>query len=124
MRITGTEMEWGGMIAAEDSTSLEQVNVGTLHPYIDKYLEANGITRIGSISHSFLANGARFYDDVSQRREYATPEDDSFMGTAANEMAGDHIMAGIADMYTASRGRRLLFTKRVSTTMLLAVAIT
>ncbi len=39
-----------------------------------------------------LSNGARLYKDVGDHPEYATPEDTSFMGTVANEIAGEDIL--------------------------------
>jgi hypothetical protein len=113
-RITGTEMEWGGMVADKDDlVHLRLVDGIELLPAIRRYLHAEGIAKIGIDTNYYLGNGARFYQDVNQRREYATPEDDSFIGTTANEIAGDKIMHGVAEAYRKTTGNSISFTKRV-----------
>lgn len=129
-RITGTEMEWGGMLPGNDEHRLYQASDMEIQPAISRYLREQDIARTGKITNYFLGNGARFYRDVYERREYATPEDDSFMGTCANEIVNDTMMAGIADKYEefvvdkmaregktakeiAKANKKISFTKRV-----------
>lgn len=100
-RITGTEMEWGGMVPGELENKLRQTCDLEVEGAVNNYLDKQDIARVGSIKNYFLGNGARFYRDVYERREYATPEDDSFIGTCANEIVNDNIMAGIAEEYTS-----------------------
>lgn len=40
----------------------------------------------------FYENGSRIYEDVGEHPEYATPLDDSYLGTVANEIAGEEIV--------------------------------
>ena len=42
-------------------------------------------------SEGMMSNGARYYRDLGHP-EYATPEDTSFMGTVANEFAGEKVV--------------------------------
>lgn len=101
------------MVPAERANTLRQINDNELQPYVKMCLETRNIASMGCVSNYYLANGARFYNDISQRREYATPEDDSFLGTTANEMAGDQLMADIATLYTEHTGKPIQFIKRV-----------
>lgn len=113
-RITGTEMEWGGMVAGIRSGTIgHQITDAELRPFIDSYLGKQDIPKVGTSPYYFLGNGSRFYQDVGDLREYATPEDDSFLGTVANEIVNDSIMSGISAEYTNATGRKLSFTKRV-----------
>jgi proteasome accessory factor A len=77
-------MEWGIATITDDSSST--TDYGRLH---NSY--AKSIKHLGSGNY-FLGNGARFYIDVGSHPEYATPEDISFIGTAANEIAGERHM--------------------------------
>jgi proteasome accessory factor A len=114
-RINGTEMEWGGMTSSHpNSSELRQANVHEFMPAVDEFLYDRDIPYLENFSGNyFLANGARFYNDLGESREYATPEDDSFIGTTANEIAGDSILSGIADIYYRQNERRISFNKRV-----------
>lgn len=105
-RITGTEMEWGGMLPSQEET-LHQVTDREIQPAVRRYLQTQDIARAGTIDDYFLGNGARFYRDIYERREYATPEDDSFLGTCANEIVNDTIMAGIATEYAELEAENL-----------------
>lgn len=107
-RITGTEMEWGGMVPGEQENQLRQTRDDEVQAAVSSYLRKQDIARVGSIKNYFLGNGARFYQDIYERREYATPEDDSFIGTCANEIVNDNMMAGIAAEYTDILTERLL----------------
>lgn len=93
--------------------TLRQVDDTEIHQSIRDYFADAGIQYWGSIGSQFLGNAARFYADVGQRREYATPEDDSFIGTTANEIASEHIMQGVADWYEVKTGNKLQYIKRV-----------
>lgn len=96
-RITGTEMEWGGTISHELIPGmLVPVNESEMRIRTKDSLDTMGIPQVGLSNNLYLANGARFYVDVSDLREYATPEDNSFLGTTANEIAGELIMQKIA----------------------------
>ncbi len=114
-RITGTEMEWGGMVVplADKSPNLRQIEDQELFPHVDYYLKAADIPYIGTNINAFLSNGARFYKDLGELREYSTPEDTSFLGTVANEIVNDRIMRGIALRFEDQTDRPISFTKRV-----------
>ena len=89
-RISGTEMEW----SLQTRSSNEK----------DEYFEqaaGSAITQVFQMTdprlqvmggHRMLSNGARLYKDVGDHPEYATPEDTSFLGTVANEIAGENIL--------------------------------
>lgn len=96
-----------------DTDELQQISDGALQPVISKYLDAQKIAKVGHVNNCFLENGSRFYHDVRDRREYATPEDDSFIGTTANEIVNDEIMKGIARTFEELYEKPISFTKRV-----------
>jgi hypothetical protein len=50
------------------------------------------VPHLGKTASSFLANGAELYKDLNSIWEYATPEDDSYLGTTANEIAGEELV--------------------------------
>lgn len=95
-RITGTEMEWGVLARQTDYEGTRQLTAEQLAPFIKAYLtkvpHMRERTSEVAASKCFLGNGARFYSDIGAHREYATPEDDSFSGTFANEVAGEQIL--------------------------------
>lgn len=86
-RIVGTEMEW----------SITERLVGNKH---DQPFERGGelVTKYrepelsSSIMGSMLSNGSRYYRDVGEHVEYASPEDTSFKGALVNELAGEQIL--------------------------------
>ncbi len=115
-RITGTEMEWGGMVVNPLKPDEQmQINAEYVMPHVVSVLKNQGISKLGTkASRSyFLSNGARFYQDIRERIEYCTPEDTTVEGTAANEIVNDTIMANVANSYHTSTGNRISFTKRV-----------
>lgn len=95
-RITGTEMEWAVMVPGVGN-SLRQLEATEITSCVRRWLTISNVSYHGSPVHCYLANGSRFYSDVGDHREYATPEDDSFEGTFANELAGEQIMARSMD---------------------------
>lgn len=95
-RITGTEMEWGVVVpGAENKTRGRQLLESEILPFVREYLY--DVPYIGDTSNAsvFLGNGSRLYPDVGNHREYATQEDDSYLGTTANEIVGENIMYDI-----------------------------
>lgn len=80
-RIMGTETEYGLLIKRDKYHPFECPN-GEAHMIVDS---ATFSPKIGT----FFANGSRFYADLGQHMEYATPEDSSILGTVANEIAGE-----------------------------------
>lgn len=115
-RIHGTEMEWGAMTSTkEDSENLTLVMAAKLAPHVRSALHSQGIRFSRSSTMNFyLSNGSRFYNDVEERWEYCTPEDNSFIGTTANEFASEVILQRIADSYAeGNNGQPLSLTKRV-----------
>jgi proteasome accessory factor A len=91
-RITGLEMEWSVFnhdAPADDITSIVTKRVMRYHA--DPAIRSSTMNG----SNGFLGNGSRLYVDVGSHPEYATPEDTSFLGTAANEIAGERILHGI-----------------------------
>lgn len=87
-RITGTEMEWAVLARKGPREIFEQAEAGDIGQAIlhkDKQLKR-------SLPNGMLSNGGRYYADVGQHPEYATAEDTSFIGTVANEFAGEKIV--------------------------------
>ena len=111
-RITGTEMEWAPMISC-DKTSLRQLTHEEVNPHIEHEIKKLQMGRHGIPQSYFLANGARLYGDINNYREYATPEDDSFTGTCANEFASETIIASSMKHYEAKYRKRVSVVKRV-----------
>lgn len=78
------------------------------------YLMCRDDSLISSQPLGMLTNGGRLYIDVGAHPEYATPEDDTHMGTVANEFAGENIMF---DALSKAKNRGLmknfLLNKRV-----------
>jgi proteasome accessory factor A len=67
-------------------------------PVVEAYLK--NMSHLGQ----YLGNGARFYMDASNHREYATPPDNEIAGTVANEIAGERIMYDALSASTDSFG--------------------
>lgn len=86
-RITGTEMEW--------SILVQQFEGRVFRPLTNEFGGPSGVIRScpPELAHlgDFLSNGARYYSDVGHV-EYATPESRSFLGTVAEEIAGEQIV--------------------------------
>lgn len=84
-RITGTETEWGLLICqgADPKAPLAAESLRAFYDYLP-----DDLARVGN----FLSNGSKLHVDVGSHLEYATPEDDSIMGTLANELAGEEIV--------------------------------
>jgi proteasome accessory factor A len=85
-RITGTEMEWSVQVRSRDDELFEQATPSEVNRTFT--LKDNRLLEMSTM----LSNGGRLYQDVGNHPEYATPEDVSFMGTVANEIAGENIM--------------------------------
>lgn len=102
-RITGTEMEWSITVPLrncgqpESSMAMNSCEAGDhVQYYLDRHMGYMGK------NHDFyLANGARLYMDVGEHLEYATPEDDSLMGTVANEIAGEQLLRRVFEKAAA-----------------------
>lgn len=92
-RITGTEMEWSlstpGALPSSEERDARDNGYGSIFKH---YVPT--LSHVGKDNNNnyYLGNGARFYMDVGNHPEYATPEDAYFLGTAANEIAGERIM--------------------------------
>jgi proteasome accessory factor A len=89
-RIHGTEMEWPISIPSNNEQGAVQLNSSAILPLVQEYLA--DVPHVGTRSRAFLGNAALLYCDVGEHWEYATPEDDSFLGTVANEIASERIM--------------------------------
>jgi len=109
-RITGTEMEWGLLARASVDDDYEQPD----DKMAEKVIKARHEGLYRCISFGMLSNGGRLYVDVGQHVEYATPEDTSFMGTVANEIAGENILYDAAEtLRNDGVFRNVLLSKRV-----------
>ena len=117
-RIQGTEMEWGAMKAPhKKSDELVFIEAQDLTHHAHVAVKNAGIEyppnqALGQTTDFFLSNGSRFYKDMG-RWEYATPEDESFLGTTANEFASEEILQGMAESYADSTKHKISITKRV-----------
>jgi proteasome accessory factor A len=98
-RIHGTEMEWAAEFdhtpeRAEELIT-EQIPAVKVMEWIRAYIASDSsgdLTTCNPQGIQHMSNGARLYQDVGEHVEYATQEDDSFEGTAANETAGAEII--------------------------------
>ena len=93
-RITGTEMEWSTLVQMHESSGEGPLDSNTAGQFFRKYISPGLFTIHTS---TFYSNGARLYYDIGEHIEYATPEDASFMGTVANEIAGERLLHKILD---------------------------
>lgn len=93
-RIHGTEMEWNILVPEQDGWP-RILSRAEFKRYAKPYLA--GMPHAGSGDNYFLGNGARLYGEYGQHQEYATPEDNSYIGTAANEIVGEQIIRAVLD---------------------------
>lgn len=93
-RVTGTEMEWAIGLRRLGDTGYEQAGTEEIDQMV-KILQKE----VGSIGQ-MLQNGGKCYRDENCL-EYATGEDDSFMGTVANEIAGEQLVDESLEHYMA-----------------------
>ncbi|HET8709466.1 MAG TPA: proteasome accessory factor PafA2 family protein, partial [Candidatus Saccharimonadales bacterium] len=115
-RIHGTEMEWAASYAVEERPTAGLIPLcnAYLTEAIEEYLADEAIAFSGNPIYAFLQNGARWYNDVGDHREYATPEEDSFLRTAAHEQAGAIMSRAVLDRYEAQQpGVKTFLHKRV-----------
>lgn len=110
-RIFGTEMEYPIDIMRAGSTRYRQTEKSDLVD-IQRILPPDVVA---SKAGGMLSNGARYYVDVGDKLEYATPEDTSLWGTVAAEHAGEAILAHGISEYIANHDeiRRGILEKRV-----------
>lgn len=94
-RITGTEMEWPVLVQKSPSDEAQQIDDPGARYMVDNIHGATGVYTSGD-GH-MLSNGGRYYKDIGDHPEYATPEDTEFMGTVANEIAGERIVFDTAE---------------------------
>jgi proteasome accessory factor A len=100
-RITGTEMEWG-LVLSERGNIYNNPALRYLDILDDHLPPELAKVKSGPGNGYYTANGSRIYVDVGDHIEYATPEDTSFWGTVANEIASETILTTMLDGYTAS----------------------
>lgn len=93
-RIHGTEMEWNVLVPEEHQFPRTLMNSEFIR-CVKEYLSTK--PHAGCGDNYFLSNGARLYGDTGDHLEYATPEDNSFIGTAANEIVGEKIVRAVLD---------------------------
>ena len=99
-RITGTEMEYPVMAQRTEDGTLQKVEYR--HVY-EKLLREHLPDELVRYPESgMMSNGSRLYVDLESFLEYATPEDTSFKGTVANEIAGERIVLSILDSAQAA----------------------
>lgn len=106
-RIVGSEMEWPLTVEYDDGVKKQlPVKSGLINNDLHPDIRTAG---------DMMSNGARYYADVGQHLEYATPEDtDIQQGVVLNEMAGELFIidslarrmkedTSIAKLYVAKR---------------------
>lgn len=88
-RIHGTEMEYSVFVQYVKDGGESIPSESIVRDVLTNYMPDNlhGLD-------SFYTNGSRMYVDIGDHAEYCTPEDTSFMGTVANEIAGEQLMYG------------------------------
>ena len=89
-RITGIENEWSIVYPDADARTLVPLATETIDDMIEACLPPYLIK--ANSGGGMLSNGGRIYKDMSYFIEYATPEDTSFDGTIANELASERII--------------------------------
>lgn len=94
-RVTGTEMEWPVLVQKNPKDDAQQIDETGAKYMTDNVHSATGVYTSGD--GSMLSNGGRYYKDIGDHPEYATPEDTDFMGTVANEIAGEKIVFDTAE---------------------------
>jgi len=109
-RIHGTELEYSMLVPIDGE--LQQLESRHVVNNIAGFMNQRP-HHDGGNSNFFLANGARFYRDVGERYEYSTPEDDSFLGTVANEIAGDQIVHQALHYPVNLYGRKIKTVERL-----------
>ncbi len=86
-RITGSEMEWSAYVRKKNEKYFRPIWWTEATTVFQQY-KPETIKTIGRMA----TNGGCMYVDVGDHPEYATPEDDSIMGTVANEIAGERVV--------------------------------
>ncbi|RYX78974.1 hypothetical protein EON76_04665 [bacterium] len=94
-RVTGTEMEYSIWARRSPDARLEPLANNSSLQTILKTCLPNEIKTAGE--SGMTSNGSRIYVDLGRFIEYATPEDISFEGTVANEIAGERIVVSTMD---------------------------
>lgn len=114
-RIHGIEMEWGSLQVDDRNPTgrLVPVTNESMHPAINQYLLDTATPYSRRSNYAYLGNGARWYDDVHDHREYATPEENSFRSTVAHERVGSIMTRTVLDMHEQTTGRKTFLNKRV-----------
>jgi proteasome accessory factor A len=94
-------MEWAITLVdnAKRSHDAHAAPSENFSPYFTHYLSTHGVYAGTNPHNCFLGNGARLYTDIGDHKEYATPEDDSIVGTLANEIAGERIVRAALDSH-------------------------
>lgn len=92
-RITGTEMEWGLMTKSGPRDDFE---TGFRKDDFADIIGDNVPSYIVG-AKTYYSNGSRFYQDVGDHLEYATPECGDFRQTVAHELAGEKIVYDTLD---------------------------
>lgn len=94
-RIIGTELEYGATARNESGKDIStDVFIGNIAEFAPEEYAGHG---------QFLRNGARFYGDIGDHPEYATPEAITITQAIANEDAGDIIVGRTAEAIMAGR---------------------
>ena len=89
-RITGTEMEYPSLVRYPDQATRMQQNLEA-SDLLNRFFGVGMASVRCPPGGRQYRNGARAYPDQGYP-EYATPEDDSFIGTLANDFAGALLM--------------------------------
>jgi proteasome accessory factor A len=82
-------MEWPVVVQRQKKSSFERADDSDVRLVLASLPKK--LKRVAGMG--MLSNGGRFYPDLGYP-EYATPEDTSYMGTVANEIAGENIVHG------------------------------
>lgn len=92
-RVTGTEMEWAVGLRSVGSAFFRQAGHYELTRLVAEIENSKSMSRKG-----FMTNGSRCYKD-GDYLEYATGEEDTFIGTVASEIAGEQLVTEAAQKY-------------------------
>src|SRR5690606_5566708 len=106
-RITGTEVEWGLLQQTYPNPSLTG-ELGEPHylQAMDNAILARHMPPYLFGKNKMYSNGGKFYVDLGNHPETATCEDDSFLGTLANEIAGEEILREALDEWVRHSSSR------------------
>ncbi len=102
-------MEWETTVLVEDEGSHSPIMDGYMVTRAINNHRPNGWRAIGhrGSSRVFLENGGLLYQDVGNRLEYATPEEDSVTGAVREELTAEWFIGRMMQSIVASPGNSI-----------------